>query len=133
MKTFAKHFKKLSIILCLIPSPALAEFRHFDDWSTEEKLWFTGYQAAAWVDYSQTKWALTHPCECFYEQNPLYGRYPHPDKILLGNVLAAVGTYWYVGSNQENEKLLFLQGATAFRAAVVIHNDSVGISWSAGL
>jgi len=130
MKTFAKHFKKLWIILCLIPSTAFADFRHFNDWSEKEKAWFAAYQTTAWMDYKQTEWALTHPCDCFYEQNPIYGKYPHPDKILLGNVLAAAAVYWDVGRTPENKRLKVLQGVTLFRAAVVVHNDSVGISWT---
>lgn len=129
MMSFEKWYKKLWIILCLIPSTAFAEFRHFDEWSTKEKAWFAGYQTASWIDYSQTKWFLTRPCECWYEQNPFYGRYPHPDKILLGTVVSALGTYLYVGYHPKDDKLRFLQTAAVFRAAVVVHNDSVGVDW----
>jgi len=129
MKNFAKHFKKLWIILCLIPSTAFAEFRHFNDWSTKEKAWFVGYQTASWIDYTQTRWALTHPCNCWHEENPLYGKHPHPDKVLLGNVASAIGAYLYVGYHPKDDKVWFLQGAMALRTAVVIHNDSIGIDW----
>ena len=129
MKNFAKHFKKLLIIPFLIPSIALAEFRHFNEWSTKEKAWFVGYQTFSWIDYAQTEYALTHPCDCYWEANPIYGRNPHPDKILLGNVLAAAAVYWDVGRKPENKRLWVLQAAAVSRVAVVYHNDSIGIDW----
>ena len=130
MKNFAKHFKKLSIILCLIPSIALAEFRHFDDWSDKEKALFLTYGTVAYIDHRQTRIALDHPCNCYSEANPLYGSNPHRDKSIAIN-LAAIGIlYWGVGSLPENKVNRYLLGATVGRAAVVIHNDSVGISWT---
>ena len=76
MKDFVKHFKKLLIILFLIPSTAFAEFRHFNDWSTKEKALFVSYGTVAYIDHKQTRWALAHPCDCYREANPLYGSNP---------------------------------------------------------
>lgn len=130
MKNFAKHFKKLSIILCLIPSTTLAEFRHFDDWSDKEKALFLTYGTVAYIDHRQTRLALNDPCNCYTEANPLYGSNPHKDKSIAINLAAAGLIYWAVGSFPEDELNPYLLGATLGRTAVVIHNDSIGISWT---
>ena len=130
MKTFAKHFKKLWIILCLIPSTALAEFRHFDDWSDKEKALFLTYGTVAYIDHRQTRIALDDPCNCYRETNPLYGSNPHRDKSIAIN-LAVMGLLYYgVGALPEDTTNPYLLGATLARTAVVIHNDSIGISWT---
>jgi hypothetical protein len=130
MKNFAKHFKKLSIILCLIPSIAQAEFRHFDDWSDKEKALFLTYGTVAYIDHRQTRIALDDPCNCYTEVNPLYGRHPHRDKSIAINLAVMGVIYWGVGSLPEDKINPYLLGATLGRTAVVIHNDSVGISWT---
>lgn len=129
MKIFAKHFKKLSIILCLIPSTALAEFRHFNDWSDKEKALFLTYGTAAYIDHQQTRVALDDPCNCYSEANPLYGSKPHRDKAVAINLAAMGLLYWGVGSLPQDKVNPYLLGATLGRTAVVIHNDSIGIDW----
>ena len=130
MKNFAKHFKKLSIILCLIPSTALAEFRHFDDWSDKEKALFLTYGTVAYIDHRQTRIASNDPCNCYTEANPLYGSNPHKDKSMAINLAALGIIYGAVGSFPEDKLNPYLLGATLGRTAVIIHNDSIGISWT---
>ena len=127
---FAKHFKKLSIILCLIPSTSLAEFRHFDDWSDKEKALFLTYSTVAYIDHRQTRSALAHPCGCYREANALYGSNPHKDKSIAINLAALGIIYGAVGSLPKDKLNNYLLGATLGRTAVVIHNDSIGISWT---
>ena len=129
MKNFVKHFKKLWIILCLIPSTALAEFRHFNDWSKKEKALFLTYGTVAYIDHRQTRTALSDPCNCYQEANPLYGTNPHADKSIAINLAAMSVIYWAVGSFEEDKLNPYLFGATLGRTAVVIHNDSIGIDW----
>ena len=130
MKNFVKHFKKLSIILWLIPSTAYAEFRHFNNWTTEEKALYTGYATVAYIDHRQTQSGLGNPCECYYEKNDaLYGRYPHRDKSAAINFAILAGIYYAVGSRKEDSTNWFLFGLTAGRAAVVVQNDRIGIDW----
>ena len=129
MKNFGRHFKKLWIILCLIPSTAFAEFRHFNEWSNKEKALFISYGTVAYIDHRQTRWALSHPCECYVEANPVYGSNPHRDKSIAINLAAAGFIYWAVGTFEEDALNPYLFGATLGRTAVVIHNDSIGIDW----
>jgi hypothetical protein len=126
MKNFAKHFKKLSIILCLIPSSyAHAEFRHFNEWSTKEKSLFLAYNTAAYIDHRQTRVGLRNG---YREMNPLYG-HAHRDKSAAINLLISGTAYYLVGSYEEDALQYPLLALALSRTAVVVHNDSVGISW----
>jgi hypothetical protein len=129
MKNFGRHFKKLWIILCLIPNTAFAEFRHFNDWSTKEKALFVTYGTVAYIDHRQTRVALSDPCNCYEEANPLYGNNPHKDKSIAINLAATGLIYWAIGTFPEDDMNPYLLGATLGRTAVVIHNDSIGIDW----
>ena len=129
MSNFGIHYKKLWIILCLIPSAALAEFRHFNDWSTKEKALFVTYGTAAYIDHHQTQSALADPCNCYQEANPIFGKNHHKDKSIAVNLAAMSMYYWAVGSFPEDYLNPYLGLATIGRTAVVIHNDSIGIDW----
>lgn len=134
MKILEKHFKKLLIILCLIASPiASAEFRHFNDWTTKEKALYTGHTLVSYIDYSQTKSALSNPCDCYHEGNPIFGKQPHPDTLLATNMLVSAYAYYKVGSSAApNDFNKIMAVATGLRTVIVIKNDRVGISWSVG-
>lgn len=118
-------FKKLLIILCLTPSVATAEFRHFKDWSNKEKGLFLAYNTAAYIDHRQTRVALRNG---YTERNPIYGQ-AHRDKSAAINLLISSGIYYAVGRYGENELTTHLTSLLVTRTAVVIHNDSIGISW----
>lgn len=132
MKTLKKDFKKLLIILCLTPSVSHAEFRHFNDWTEEEKALYTGYNLISYIDYSQTKSALSDSCNCYTEANPIFGKNPHSDTVLAANVLASAYFYYGVGSRLPNNFNKSMAIVTGVRTAIVIHNDQVGVSWSVG-
>jgi len=130
--TLGKHYKKLLIILCLITSPAQAEFRHFNDWTTKEKALYTGHALISYVDYSQTKSALSDPCDCYREGNPLFGSQPHADTLLATNILISAYAYYRVGSRPPDDFNKIMAVATGVRTAIVINNDRIGVSWSVG-
>ena len=132
MKTLKKNFKKLLIILCLTPSVSHAEFRHFNDWTKEEKALYTGYNLISYIDYSQTKSALSDLCNCYIEANPIFGKNPDSDTILAANVLASAYVYYSVGSRLPNNFNKTMAVVTGVRTAIVIHNDQIGVSWSVG-
>ena len=131
MKILETHFKKLLIILCLTTSPiASAEFRHFNDWEDSEKRVFLLYSTLSYIDYSQTKYALNDPCECYVEANPIWGKNPHPDKLLLGNILINGLIYTRIGRGQPESFNSMLVAGSVLRAGVIYHNQKVGIHWS---
>ena len=115
------------IIPFLIPSIALAEFRHFNEWSNKEKALFLTYGTVAYIDHRQTRIGLRNG---YTEKNPIYGNNPHRDKSIAINMAVMGIIYWGVGSLPEDKGNLYLLGATLGRTAVVIHNDSVGVSWT---
>ena len=113
----------------ILSGSASAEFRHFNDWSKKEKALFISYGTVGYIDHRQTRVALSDPCECYSEANPIYGSNPHADKSIAINLAAMGVIYWAVGSFQEDELNPYLFGATVARTAVVIHNDGIGIDW----
>ena len=124
--TWKKSYKKLWIILCLIASPAHAEFRHFNDWTNKEKTLFTSYAVASYIDHRQTRVGLRNG---YTESNPLYGSNPHRDKSIAVNTLVLAGAYYLVGVVEPDEFNAALLGGNIARWGVVAHNDSIGISW----
>ena len=126
MKILKTHFKKLLITLCLTPSLAHAEFRHFNDWTKKEKSLFTSYAVASYIDHRQTRVGLRNG---YVEKNPLYGSNPHRDKSIAINTLVLGGAYYLVGSFEPDDFNAALLGGNIARWGVVLHNNSVGVSW----
>ena len=114
------------IILCLIPSIANAEFRHFNDWTKKEKMLFTSYTLASYIDHRQTRVGLRNG---YHEANPVFGNNPHRDKSIAINTLILAGTYYIVGVVQPDQFNPALLGGNIARWGVVAHNDSIGVSW----
>ena len=121
-----KSYKKLLITLCLIPSVANAEFRHFNEWTKKEKALFTSYTLAAYVDHRQTRVGLRNG---YTEANPVFGKNPHRDKSILINSLVLAGSYYMVGYFKPDETNVVLLGGNIARWGVVAHNNNIGISW----
>lgn len=117
--------KKFLALLLLFSSPAMAEFRHFNEWSTKEKSLFLAYNTAAYIDHRQTRVGLRNG---YTEMNPLYGD-AHRDKSAAINFLISGTVYYLVGSYEEDVLQYPLLALALSRTAVVVRNDSVGISW----
>jgi len=114
-------------ILCLIPSVAHAEFRHFNEWTSAEKRLFLAYNTVAYIDHRQTRVALRNG---YSEQNSwLYGSNPHRDKSIAINLAISGAMYYAIGKYPADELNGGMLGALVGRTAVVVHNDSLGISW----
>ena len=144
MKTLEKLCKKfltihsrtvkilLTVLLLGLTTTVHAnEFRHWNEWTNKEKVSFAAYNALTYIDYSQTKRALSHPCGCYVESNPIFGKDPHPDKLAIANVLASAYLYRYLGKQDPDGGLPALWIVSGMRVGVIIHNDQVGISWKA--
>jgi len=127
MKSYAKHFKNLWIILlAILSAPAHAEFRHFHEWTPTEKNLYLAYNTFAYIDHRQTRVGLRNG---YSEINPLYGNNPHRDKSIAINAIISGTMYYFVGKNEPNEMNTLTFGLGMSRFAAVIHNDSIGISW----
>ena len=120
------RFKHFLIILSLISIPAHAEFRHFNDWTANEKRLFLAYHTVAYIDHRQTRVGLRNG---FVEKNPLYGTNPHRDKSIAINMLISGGMYWMIGKFEPDDTTGLILGGIISRTAVIYHNDSIGVSW----
>ena len=121
--------KYLILLLLFVSSEAVAEFRHFNEWTAKEKALFLTYNTVAFIDHRQTRAALKDPCNCYEESNPLYGTNPHKDKAILLNLAVSGLIYHSIGKYEKDSLNPFILGGILSRTAVVIHNDSIGISW----
>lgn len=132
--TRSKHswtiLSRISLLcLLLFCAPSYAEFRHINEWTDKEKAVFFTYSAITYIDVQQTRWALDHPCQCYYEANPIFGKDPHKDKLYLISALSTAAVYSAIGYEAPNAALKPLWILNAVRFGVVVHNNSVGVSW----
>lgn len=90
------------------------------------------YQALTVVDVAQTMRALDHPCQCYYEQNPLFGKNPS-DFQIIATTLAfnAAHAYLVLRMVETGQPDWLIKTVTytsiAVRAGVVYHNFHIGI------
>jgi hypothetical protein len=122
--------KALAIACLLFSQQTLAEFRHWDEWTKDEKTSFLAYSTVAYIDHRQTQWALDHPSGRWHESNPIYGNNHSRDKSLLINALVLGTVYYYVGKQPPDTNLYLTWGITMSRAAAVYHNQKLGIHWT---
>ena len=116
--------KLILLFLFLFPTNALSEFRHYNDWTTREKLEFASYALVNYTDYAQTEYCFREIPTC-KEINPILGKNPS-DGLLVGAFLASQLSYYYlIGSSSEHRKWIF-----AFKIAIVVSNDINGVSIS---
>jgi hypothetical protein len=90
------------------------------------------YQALTVVDVAQTMRALDHPCGCYYEANPLYGKNPSDFQIVATTLAFNAAHAYLVLRMVETGQPEWLiktvtYGSIAVRAGVVYHNFSIGI------
>ncbi len=119
----------LAFIACLWCVDVRAEFRHFNEWTDKEKALFLGYNLVSYVDYSQTKSALSDPCDCYSEANPLFGKNPHRDTLLLTNVVVSGIAYYTIGKDIPDHFNTSMTTGIALRTYIVYSNHQTGISW----
>lgn len=90
------------------------------------------YQALTVVDVAQTMRALDHPCGCYYETNPLYGKNPSDFQIVATTLaFSAAHAYLVLRMVETNQPKWLIKTVTytsiAVRAGVVYHNFQIGI------
>lgn len=112
------------------------EFRHFSEWTAEQKAEFAAFFAISYVDYKQTTWALQQKdstgSRYFHEVNPILGKYPSDQSVAILSLLG-VGYYYYLVGNDSKRPEFSVMGRTAMfstKMLVILHNDSIGVSIS---
>ena len=129
-----------ALILLLVSSTAAASaFRHFDEWTTEEKAWFAAYGLSSYVDYKQTMHATSlrnaDGSYVYEERNPLLGTRPTEAKVLGLKLLAGAYLYHNIGKwgfETKRTKRTTI-AVTMMQVAVVVHNDSLGVGFNVAL
>ncbi len=90
------------------------------------------YQALTVVDVAQTMRALDHPCGCYYEANPLYGKNPSDFQIIATTLAFNAAHAYIVLRMVETDQPEWLIKAVTYtsiavRAGIVYHNFQIGI------
>ena len=110
------------------------EFRHFNDWSKQEKLAFTSFVALQAIDIKQTAWGLKQKREngtwMYKEANPLYGNRPSTGKVLAIQAIATLGTYYVLGKAPKKARRRFYMAMIPLKLAVIVRNNHIGLTFS---
>ena len=120
----------LALLLILFAAPISAETVTERLKKLPPEMWV--YQALTAVDVAQTMRALDHPCGCYYEANPLYGKNPSDFQIVATTLAFNAAHAYLVLRMVETGQPEWLiktvtYGSIAVRAGVVYHNFSIGI------
>lgn len=125
------------LCLCLAANTVSAdEFRHFGDWTTEEKAWMSANVALNYVDYQQTMWMVKQKYpngQWMYEEaNPMFPKRVRSHQIGWAKVISLGVQYYVVGKyGFEDSKVKWsIIGTTITQGAVVAHNHSIGVKIS---
>lgn len=118
--------KRLMLVLLMsLSSVARSDFK---DWDPVDKNIFITYSAIAVVDVLQTRSALSDPCECYAEANPLFGRYPSTGTIAVANAATAYLIYRAIDSPEWSPRYRpALRALTAVRFGVIVNNHHLGV------
>ena len=123
--------KHLILLLCLLSSYCHASDENH--WSTQDKTQFATYTALSVIDYSQTSWAMKQKDSegnyLYEEKNPLLGNRPSDEKIAIAQLLG-IGVMYYDIEHYGDKHRKLRWVIIAIKTAVVIHNNSVGLTVS---
>lgn len=128
---------KLLIILLfsLFSNNILADNRSFKEWTPVEKLEFSLFAAATYIDYRQSSWAMKQQnadgTYIFYEGNPMYGKRPSSEKLMIGQALSLASYYYLIAEHGDNKAItLIRRSLLVAKIGITVHNDSIGVSVS---
>lgn len=126
---------KLIIILLLSLFSNIAEARDFKDWTPAEKLEFSLFATAAYMDYKQSAWAMKYKAPdgtyVYYESNPVYGKRPSKETLMVGQIISLAAYYYLISEYGDNKTITLMRRSVLIaKIGVVVHNDSIGISFS---
>lgn len=121
----------LTFVLCC--ATAYADSKPYTEWDTQDKVQLTTYTVLSVMDYKQTSWALKQRDEqgnyIYHEANPLLGNRPSDGKLAAAQLLGVGVMYYDIKHNaDEHRKLRWV--VIFVKAAVVLHNDNIGITFN---
>lgn len=115
--------KYILCLLCLlgINLGYAGEFRHWSDWTIEEKIEYIAFTSLNYTDFAQTEICVSQYPKC-REANPIFGPTPNDATIVSAFVLTQIAHYHLIGYDNQYRWLLF-----GIKLGVVISNDYNGI------
>ena len=123
------------LLLLCSPLGYCDEFKHFNEWNTEQKVVFSSFVGASIIDYKMTEYALSKKGldgeYLYYEANPLLGKRPSDLQLGVAQLIGIGSFYYFIGKSPDNELTKAITyGILGIRLGVIIHNDSVGIGFN---
>ena len=116
--------KYLLLLLCSMSLQA-----DWDDWDESNKQLFKDYIVLNLVDAHQT-YSLTNQFDPVIEKNPIYGRKPSAERIILVKGLTTYLFYNALDDNNfsERDKQLSLKIVNTVYLGLILHNGYIGLN-----
>ncbi|MDC3266403.1 hypothetical protein OAU13_00590 [bacterium] len=123
-----KIFWGLLLIIILSTNSNAGEFRHWTDWSNEEKLEYAAFTLINYTDFAQTSLCVKQKVwtGC-HEENPVFGQYPSDAKLAIGFTASQILYYYLMGKSDNPSYEKFRMVFLGTKIAVVWANDYNGI------
>ena len=101
----------------------------WDDWDESNKQLFKDYIVLNLVDAHQT-YSLTNQFDPVIEKNPIYGRKPSAERIILVKGLTSYLFYNALDDNNfsERDKQLSLKIVNTVYLGLILHNGYIGLN-----
>ena len=123
--------RAVSLCFLLFCSNALAEFK---DWNKTDKVLFGTYVGLNVVDVGQTfdliNCQQTNPNCRYEERNPLIGKSPSKEKLILYKTLATGVVYYALEKTPDKNRTAVLLIINGIMLANVINNHNVGLRFN---
>jgi len=104
------------------------EFRHWTDWSNEEKIEYTVFTLINYTDFVQTEHCVNQKAwSGCSEQNPLIGKYPSDARLVIGFTASQALYYYLMGKSDNPAHEKFRMVFLGTKIAVVWANDYNGL------
>lgn len=120
-------------LLCLLVTNLgyAGEFRHWSEWTKEEKLEYSAYTLLNYTDFAQTEMCISQYPRC-KEANPFLGSSRPNDATLVSAFILSQVSYYYIIGISDSDSMAkksrpFLM---AIKVGIVFSNDSQGIKIS---
>ena len=123
------------VILLLLSGCASSTPKTNEKWSAESVTLFTTWASLSVLDARQTfhmeEYRMYYddlePISYAHEVNPLIGKNPTKDRVVMVKVLSGALTYYGLNKMKEKNRKKALIGFNVFYFIIVLHNASLGL------
>ena len=126
---------RLIILIMLLCNISYTQTKKIEKWSAESATLFTTLQSMSALDARQAfhmeEYRMYYddlePITYAHEVNPLIGKSPTKDRVVMVKLLSGGLTYYLLNKMKEKNRKKALIGFNVFYFIVVLHNASLGL------